>query len=81
LVSLSITFADLTTILTACRTARAADCTPEALRAHLLGRLGAPYPRLAAAVRQFDAAQMEALAQYLLDGIELAEGPPIAERP
>jgi hypothetical protein len=81
LVSLSITFADLITILTACRAAKPADCSPDGLRAHLLGRLAAPYPRLAAAVRQFDATQMAALASYLLDGIELAEGPPTAEPP
>jgi hypothetical protein len=81
LVSLSISFADLITILAACRTAKPADCTPDALRAHLLGRLVAPYPRLAAAVRQFDAAQMAALGDYLLDGIELAEGPPTAQHP
>jgi len=77
-VSLSITFADLVLVLAACRTVRAADCGPAALQAHLVGRLAAPYPRLAAAVRRFDAAQMAALANYVLDGIELAEGPPTA---
>ncbi|HKB02828.1 MAG TPA: hypothetical protein VKD90_11455 [Gemmataceae bacterium] len=81
MVSLSITFANLITILAACRSAKPADCAPDALRAHLLGRLAAPYPRLAMAVREFDEAQMAALAGCLLDGIELAEGPPTAEQP
>jgi hypothetical protein len=79
-VSLSIPFADLLLILAACRTVRVADCAPDVLKARLIDRLAAPYPRLAARVRQFDAAQMAALADYVLDGIELAEGPPTAGR-
>ena len=78
---LSIGFPDLLTILAACRTVRAADCVPGALRAHLVARLATPYPRLAARVRGFDGAQMAALAHYVLDGLELAEGPPTAHRP
>jgi hypothetical protein len=80
-VILSIPFSDLLLILAACRTVRIADCAPDALKVHLVERLAAPYPRLAARVRSFDAAQMAALAGYVLDGIELSEGPPTAGRP
>jgi hypothetical protein len=80
-VTLSITFSDLVTILSACRTARAADCAPDALRVRLVTRLAKPSPRLAVAVRQFDEAQMGALAHYVLQGIALSEGPPTVIRP
>ena len=75
---LSIRFADLLTILAACAAVRPADCHPEALRAHLAARLEAPYPRLAAVVRALGPGEMAALARYVLDGLELAEGPPVA---
>lgn len=78
MVSLSITFSDLILLLAACRTIRPAECSPDALRAHLVARLKNPYPRLADAVQRFDRAQMTALSNYVLDGIELAEGPPTA---
>jgi hypothetical protein len=78
--SLAISLADLMTVLTACKAVRSADCAPESLRAYLLDRLADPYPRLAAAVRAFDPTQMVALAHYVLDGLELAEGPPTASR-
>ena len=80
MVNLWIGFADLITVLNACRTVRAADCAPDALRAHLVSRLAAPYPRLAAAVRRFDPAQMAAFTHYVLEGLELAEGPPTVAR-
>jgi hypothetical protein len=80
-VSLSISFSDLVTILSACRTARAADCAPDALRARIVMRLSKPSPRLAAAVRAFDKVQMAALAQYVLQGITLSEGPPTVIQP
>ncbi len=81
MVTLSIGSPNLLTILAACRTVRVADCAPEALRAHLVARLATPYPRLAATVWQFGAAQMAALADYVLDGLDLAEGPPTAADP
>jgi hypothetical protein len=80
-VTLSINFSDLVTILAACRTARAADCAPDPLRARIVKRLARPAPRLAAVVRQFDKAQMAALAKYVLDGIALSEGPPTVVGP
>jgi hypothetical protein len=80
-VTLSITFSDLVTILSACRTARAADCAPDALRTRIITRLAKPSPRLARAVRDFDKAQMAALARYVLEGIALSEGPPTVIRP
>jgi hypothetical protein len=81
LVTLSISFSDLVTILSACRTARAADCAPDALRMLLITRLAKPAPRLAAAVRQFDQEQMAAVAWYVLEGIALSEGPPTVVGP
>ena len=81
MVSLSINFSDLVTILSACRTARAADCAPEALRVRIVTRLSKPSPRLAAAVRHFDKTQMAALARYVQEGITLSEGPPTVIHP
>ncbi|MBO0700919.1 MAG: hypothetical protein J2P46_21170 [Zavarzinella sp.] len=81
MVTLSISFSDLVTILAACRTARAADCAPDPLRARIVKRLAGPSPRLAAIVRRFDQAQMAALARYALEGIALSEGPPTVVGP
>ena len=71
---LSLPFTDLVTLLQACRAVRPRDCTPDHLRDLIACRLDPTLRQLADRVRAFDKDQMVALCEYVLTGLELAEG-------
>jgi hypothetical protein len=75
MVSLPISFVDLIEIIRACGPIRAEDCSPKQLRVLMLNQLNTSEPRLAARVRQFDADQMQAVCEYLLQGLLLSAVP------
>jgi hypothetical protein len=75
MVSLPISFVDLIEMVRACGPIRADDCTAKQLRALMLTQLNTSEPRLAARVRQFDADQMQAMCEYVLQGLVLAAVP------
>jgi hypothetical protein len=77
--ALHIPFADLVTILQACP-ARRRDCTPNLLRTLVALRLDEIAPQLADRVRAFTIDEMMAVCEYVLAGLELAEGPPAGRR-